>query len=78
MVEKTNKVNVELTLGQLFTVVTALIRNSQRLMEMGAHSSLTLHQLELAETLNVILADNDYDKWDDNAFYRLREEALKH
>lgn len=78
MVEKTNKINLELSLGEVFTIVNSLIRNSQRLMEIGAPSSLVLHKLELAETLNVRLADNDYDCWSDEEFQKLREEALKH
>ena len=72
MVESSEKLNIEVSYGELFEMVSALIMRAETFISMTAPKVLTIQTIERAQKFNEILKKGGYDHWTREKFIEMK------
>ena len=67
---------IEMSMPELFEVVTALINRAEVLMSNQAPKAMVNQTIHRAEKFNELLKESGYDYWEDEKFTDLKERAV--
>lgn len=72
MVEKSQNMSVEISCGELFEIVSALVSRAEMFVKMSGPAALINQTISRAEKLNKILKDVGYDYYEKEIFINLK------
>lgn len=75
MKEAMDKLMVEISMSELFEMVTAMVNRAETLVRMRAPKVMVNQTIHRAEKFNKILKKSGYDYWEKEKFIELKEKA---
>ena len=67
---------IEMSMQELFEVVSALINRAEVLMSKQAPKATVYQTIQRAEKFNKLLKESGYDYWEDEKFMNLKARAV--